>query len=195
MRFELLGGHLALDFLNTVGGREHTTERRYTVEREHFLSAADLYEWSAHAGVITAAERRKLEPRATPRLLKRAIELREALYRTFVAVTEERRPESEDLAVLNRELKEQRVGIKDGKPAFLFETRDAADLPLWLVARAAAELLTSDDVKKVRRCGGESCGWLFLDTSRNRSRQWCDMRDCGNVAKVRRFRERQRSVR
>ncbi|MGA2590961.1 MAG: CGNR zinc finger domain-containing protein [Bryobacteraceae bacterium] len=39
------------------------------------------------------------------------------------------------------------------------------------------------------------CGWMFLDTTRNRSRQWCDMRDCGNRAKVRRFREKRREGR
>jgi predicted RNA-binding Zn ribbon-like protein len=32
---------------------------------------------------------------------------------------------------------------------------------------------------------------MFLDTSRNRSRHWCDMKDCGNRAKVSRFRQRQ----
>ena len=59
----------------------------------------------------------------------------------------------------------------------------------WIVARAAADLLTSPLVARVRVCAGVTCDWLFLDLSRNRSRRWCDMAVCGNRAKVRRFRE------
>jgi len=64
---------------------------------------------------------------------------------------------------------------------------------LWPLSRSAAELLTSADLAFIRECQGEDCGWLFLDTSRNRTRRWCDMRDCGNLAKVRRFRRRRRA--
>ena len=58
--------------------------------------------------------------------------------------------------------------------------------PLWPVLWSAADLLTSDRLARVRSCGDPRCGWLFLDTSRNRSRRWCDMADCGNRAKARR---------
>jgi predicted RNA-binding Zn ribbon-like protein len=57
------------------------------------------------------------------------------------------------------------------------------------VARSAAELLQSEELGRVRRCDGEDCRWLFLDTSRSRNRRWCDMADCGNTAKVRRYRQ------
>jgi predicted RNA-binding Zn ribbon-like protein len=53
--------------------------------------------------------------------------------------------------------------------------------------RSAADLLVSDELKRVKRCGDPACGWLFLDTSRNKSRRWCDMSDCGNRAKASRF--------
>jgi predicted RNA-binding Zn ribbon-like protein len=43
----------------------------------------------------------------------------------------------------------------------------------------------------VRLCADASCAWLFLDTTRNRTRRWCDMKECGNRNKVRRFREAQ----
>jgi predicted RNA-binding Zn ribbon-like protein len=60
------------------------------------------------------------------------------------------------------------------------------------VTHSAAELLTSQEVKRLRLCEGDGCGWLFVDASRNRSRRWCDMSDCGNRAKVRSFRARRR---
>ena len=79
-----------------------------------------------------------------------------------------------------------------------WEWRGAAarlESPLWPVARAAAALLTSPELARLRQCGGDDCGWLFLDGSRNHSRQWCTMEDCGNLSKVRRFRERHSGAR
>ena len=73
------------------------------------------------------------------------------------------------------------------------DSEAALDRMLWSIAHSGAELLTTGDLSRLRECGGEECGWLFEDTSRNRSRQWCDMQDCGNLAKVRRYRTRLRS--
>jgi predicted RNA-binding Zn ribbon-like protein len=44
----------------------------------------------------------------------------------------------------------------------------------------------------VRECGGDHCGWLFLDETKNRSRRWCEMSVCGNRAKARRHYDRNR---
>jgi predicted RNA-binding Zn ribbon-like protein len=66
------------------------------------------------------------------------------------------------------------------------------DRVTWWVARSAAELLTSKNLTFVRECASYDCGWLFLDTTKNRSRRWCDMRTCGNRAKSRRHYERRR---
>ena len=69
---------------------------------------------------------------------------------------------------------------------------DVLDRMLWPVVRSSAELLVEGDLTRVRQCHGEQCGWLFVDMTKNRSRRWCDMGDCGNLAKVRRFRSRHR---
>jgi predicted RNA-binding Zn ribbon-like protein len=175
MKFKFLGGHPALDFINTVGGRTHTSATRYTVDRERLETRKDLDAFWSESG----RGRRTAD-------LEEAIELREALYRIFLAVIADRRPDSKDIALLNRTLTAPQLAFHGGAATF------ASEDPLAFLARAAAELLTSSGISRVRACGGESCGWLFLDTSRNRSRQWCDMRDCGNIAKVRRFRERRR---
>lgn len=59
-------------------------------------------------------------------------------------------------------------------------------LPCWPIVYSASQLLASNRLDRVRQCAGDDCGWLFLDTSRNHSRRWCDMADCGNRAKARR---------
>ena len=53
------------------------------------------------------------------------------------------------------------------------------------VARAAYDLLTGDHLARVKVCAG--CHWLFLDRSKNGSRRWCSMEDCGTSAKMRRY--------
>jgi predicted RNA-binding Zn ribbon-like protein len=67
------------------------------------------------------------------------------------------------------------------------------DSMLWPVTRAASELLTSDDLAYVRRCASESCGWLFLDKTKNHRRRWCEMKTCGNRDKARRYYQRQKA--
>ncbi len=70
----------------------------------------------------------------------------------------------------------------------------ALDGVIWSVAHSAAELLTSERLDRVRECAESRCGWLFLDASRNRSRQWCDMKVCGNRAKARRHHARKKAT-
>lgn len=194
----------AVEFVNTVGGRTHSTPVRYVVDRERMHSIGDLFEWAARTEIVTAAERRRLleaarsQPRAAAALFERALRFREALYRIFKAVIDARRPDTGDLDLLNRELRNarahERLRTRDGRLALDWHERDSLDFPLHVVARSAADLLTSERSSRLKQCGGESCGWLFIDTTRNRSRQWCDMRDCGNLAKVRRFRERRKAA-
>src|SRR5439155_25252811 len=128
--------------------------------------------------------------------LRRAKMLRESLYRIFSAIAEERQPPAADVALLDsfdkQAMAHRRIGREErGGYGWQWRT-DGADLDLivWQVAKAGAELLTSDLVYNVRACAAEPCRWLFVDTSRNRARRWCDMKVCGNRAKARKFYER-----
>jgi predicted RNA-binding Zn ribbon-like protein len=67
---------------------------------------------------------------------------------------------------------------------------DRLDRILWLLVDDAADLLSSELLDRVKECGGPDCSWLFLDESRNRSRRWCEMSECGNRAKQRRYQRR-----
>jgi predicted RNA-binding Zn ribbon-like protein len=211
-RFKFIGGSLCLDFVNTVEGRSHSQKRRasltgpYVVHRDKLAGYADLVLWCQHeeTDLLTARDVRELlqlarsRSRTAQTVFQRAISLREALYRIFKSVVSGRKPDSADIETLNEELIRARAHEKLVFSSAIFQTMweemgRSLDAPLWPVVRSAAELLTSD-LSRLRQCGGEECGWFFLDTSRNRSRQWCDMKDCGNLAKVRRFRERQQEA-
>jgi predicted RNA-binding Zn ribbon-like protein len=172
-----------------------------TIRDEKLKDDLDLLAWGRHTGALTnaAAETLALESsqhqKEAAAVFQRAIRFREAMYHIFHAKLSHKQPNEADLLVLNEELRVTRgaehLVIEKARFNWRWITPDSAlDRVLWPVARSAAELLTQDDLSRLRQCGGDDCGWIFFDTSRNRGRRWCDMRDCGNVAKVRRFRHR-----
>ncbi|HEX2208546.1 MAG TPA: ABATE domain-containing protein [Longimicrobium sp.] len=192
---KLLGGRLSLDFVNTVDTHEPRVD-------EKLNAYADLVWWSMRAGSMDEAAaaplfaRAEADPARAAEVFARAMELREALYRVFVATRAGETPEAADVAVLNRELSHAlswlRVRVEDGGAAWGWAGGAELDRVLWPVVRDAAELLVSGDLARVGRCCGDNCDWLYLDTSRNRSRRWCDMQSCGNRAKARRHYRRAR---
>jgi predicted RNA-binding Zn ribbon-like protein len=115
-------------------------------------------------------------------------------------VAARRLPRAADLAVINATVARGfgRARIVPRGAGLAWEgggDRRALDRLLWPLARSTAEVLTSADFGLVRECAAPECGWLFVDTSRNRTRRWCDMALCGNRQKVRRFYARSRSIR
>ena len=206
-----ISGRLCLDFVNTVGGWVSGDGRRGrdyadTALRDKLPCYKDLLAWAECAGALTGSKSRQLklralsDPSAAASALAAAAELRLALYRIFKAVVESWTPLPVDMEVLRRNLSAARAHqrLLRAGGAFLWGWEDSGlilERVVWPVALSAAELLTSEDLRMIRQCGGDACGWMFLDTSRNHSRQWCNMRECGNRAKARRFRERARQVR
>ena len=201
---KLVGGRLCLDFINTVDGRKSESQSvKGQLLGDKLGEYSDLVEWSRHSGIVTATEAERLiqaskrNAREARNVLDRAIALREALYRTCKAIMTGRRPQRVDLETVNDELVEARAHerLTHGPQGFTWELAGgeaALDRMLWSIAHSAAELFTTADLSRLRECSGEDCGWLFEDTSKNRSRQWCVMQDCGNLAKVRRYRTRLR---
>lgn len=57
-----------------------------------------------------------------------------------------------------------------------------------LVAAGAA--MADGSWARLKACRSATCRWAFVDTARNRSRQWCSMSVCGNREKARSFRKR-----
>jgi len=190
-----VGGWLCLDFVNTVDW--HNSEHPH----EWLTKYSDLVSWSRNASTLTENEaldllrRAELHPIDAKTVLERAIILREALYRIFTAIVNHQLSNPSDIAILNAEFANATTQTR------LLQTADShywsyafkdntLDRMLWSAAHSAADLLTSDKLDRIRRCSEEKCGWLFLDMSRNRSRKWCDMKDCGNRTKARRHYKR-----
>ncbi len=116
----------------------------------------------------------------------------EAIYRLFTMTLQGRSLTQKDLAVFNDYLaaammRSRIVKTEDGFDWDMTSNKAELDWILSPVVRSAADLLISEELGRIKKCADPTCGWLFLDISRNRSRRWCDMRDCGNRAKASRF--------
>ncbi|UTE76691.1 CGNR zinc finger domain-containing protein [Rossellomorea sp. KS-H15a] len=195
--YMMVGERLCMDFINTVSWRESTEKRR-----DWFKSYTELVDWSLHAEVLTIQQAQDLlseaeeNPSKAEDVLKQAIELREVMYRMFKSISKKTPPAEQDLACFNESMspfyRSLQVIHENGEYTLKFkQTDNPLDTMLPPILQSAVDLLTSkNELERVKQCEGDPCGWLFFDTSRNKSRRWCSMADCGNRAKVRRFYEK-----
>lgn len=199
MKFKFVGGNLCLDFINTAG--EHLAAQR----SEYLKTYEDLLSWAVAAKVFDEEEKKRLlkraefEPAKADQTLTKAIKLREILFQILVAVSRDEACPSELLKSLNKYLTEalKHLQIEQANKSFAFEWKDSEDSfeqIIWVVTWSAANLLAHEDLKFLKLCADNSCGWLFLDTSKNKKRAWCDMKDCGNRNKLRRFYSKNKSA-
>ena len=190
--FELCGGSLALDFVNTL-------DDRFSDEPKELLKDyVDLARFGEDTGTLTDHQkdqlitRSMLHPEETARALGSAIQLREAISDIFYALVRKKPVPSSSLIILNQQMQEAAQHLElvpaRGRFEWKFDTRlQDLSAPLWPIASDAANLLASERVKFVRACASKTCEWLFVDESKAHRRRWCDMTKCGNRAKVKRF--------
>jgi predicted RNA-binding Zn ribbon-like protein len=196
----LLGERLCLNFANTVDPRQGDHPRDF------LTGYPDLVAWSVRVGVLDAAavpeltEAAKRDPAGADQAYGEAVTLREAMYRVFSAIAAGGAAPGADLTTLNqalaRSLAHARLERDGAGYRWGWRTEPPAlDRMLWPVLRSAGDLLTSDQLDRVKECPGlDDCGWLFFDTSKNGSRRWCSMEGCGNRAKGRRHYQRTRTA-
>lgn len=195
--FELSGGHPVLDFVNTL-------DDRFQAEGlERLNEYGDLLRFAQQTRLLDAAQAKRLAASvaapAAVHALRSARQLREALAAALYGKLNGRAPSPDELEVLERHFQEAQRHRRlrwyraDGGTRLTWQwggEATQAELPLWILAQAAHELMLSDAMEHVRACGAETCRWLFLDTSKNHTRRWCNMKICGNRVKAQRFQAR-----
>ena len=193
----IIGGHLALDFANTIDNPLGPT--RY----DHVASYDDLITWSLTVAIVTEDEATLLRRRATRQpseaatVTGHAHQLRDILNDVFGCVAD-RTPDLATRCLALRPFSADAVATAaldlDTEPSHWTwpATKDLGAL-LHPISWGACDLLTNDDLQHVKRCRG--CPWLFLDRSKNHSRRWCDMADCGTVHKMQRYVARRSAAR
>lgn len=182
---------LALRFANTAGF--HALGDR----ADELTDWPALLAWAVAEGVVSRTEGTKLRTASeshpdAPAVLRSAVELRDAIQGVFSRIARHRPPSPEALATINERLSEalpngRLVAAERGRYVWTWTKSDRLDRLVWPIVKSAADLLTSDDLSRLRECAGRDCSRLFIDESRNGSRRWCSMEGCGNRAKARRF--------
>jgi predicted RNA-binding Zn ribbon-like protein len=174
---------LVQDFVNTLDSNDGMGQ----IETLH--GPADLERWMRERGLLGRGER------IGPADLRRALDVRHALRALLLAHSGVRL----DPAAVSRlnnaaEGAHVRIGLDDDGSTTLL--RPAARGLDGLVAQLLAivdRAMADGTWERLKACPNEDCEWAFYDRSRNRSSRWCNMGECGNRAKVRAYRERNRS--
>jgi predicted RNA-binding Zn ribbon-like protein len=194
--FDLIAGHAALDLVNTLDWRF-----REQGAEELLNTYDDLLRFAEQSKILTVGQVRRLRRSVSAitgaRVVESCAEFREALAEIFYSRLVGRSPSSTACKTVERYFKaarqEQKLNWKQS-PRLEWEWRTLesdATLPLLSLAMSALDLMTSEAVDRVRACDNSECRWLFLDTSKNHTRRWCDMKLCGNRMKARRFKAHQ----
>jgi predicted RNA-binding Zn ribbon-like protein len=189
--FELSGGHPALDLVNTLDWRF-----RESGPEELLESYEDALQFTEQTGLIGGTDARKLL-RTVPagkalKVVAAIRELREATADVLYATIDGNSPSESALEHLQQcfaEARQQQELDWDGEKLrwTLPHSNPLPAMPFWLLSLSTAELMTSEQMHVLRECGNAECRWLFVDTSKNHTRRWCNMSICGNRMKARRF--------
>lgn len=187
---EFCAGRLALDFCNSY------TPERAAGDNDRLPNLAAVIAWAQRAGWdLSGVAPASLQ--AGDLQAFRSLRLR--LWNLFTAAIDGTAADPADIDALDGAVLDAFSSLRlsagqPGGPLLWQETAGPLDKLRHAIARDAADLLTSGEFKRLKRCPGDHCGWLFYDTSKNASRRWCVMEDCGTRDKVRRFRARQKAA-
>jgi predicted RNA-binding Zn ribbon-like protein len=190
----LVGGHPVLDFVNTdiAAGPGSSTDV--------LRSAGEFVAWCAYARVPSASlATSDLVEAEEAAFLHRVRQLRAGLTAVIQAIADDRRPGAEALTTLQTAFVDaigHATSVADDGHLTWRWTAATPRVPAWELAIAAIDLLRSAPTERIKAC--PACGFVFIDTTKNGSRRWCSMEDCGKREKIRRYvtkRAEQRSTR
>jgi predicted RNA-binding Zn ribbon-like protein len=166
---------------------------------------AAVIEWARAHGVVSAREaeairrREAAEPWRAAAVLAQARELREIAHHILAALARRAPPGEAALRAFNQALAlgTPRLGLelRGGRFGWAHGGEVTAETILHRLAWSVALFLTSPELDRLGLCADAECGWLFLDTTKNRSRRWCSMAECGARAKARRHYAKQKRKR
>jgi predicted RNA-binding Zn ribbon-like protein len=191
--FRFIGGDPSIDFVNTVDWGSKGIEHERITGYERFV------EWANAAAVISEIDKQRLRRRArsSPRLgaaaYRQAMWARWVLQRLYSAIAtgdSTRTALREFNALLGGALARMELeSLSPTSPAFARSWHGMGEelvSPLWPILWHGCALMMSDELPRLRVCGGADCGWMYVDRSRNGLRRWCRMETCGTQEKNRR---------
>jgi predicted RNA-binding Zn ribbon-like protein len=190
----IVAGNLALDFVNTSSGPRHGP-----ADAEWLSSYEDFAAWSRRVGITAEPPIEPVPGAAALAALARVLACRDDLHEIFLAIADGSAPPDQalrrlQLAYLEALSHGQLISDGDGGGyQWRWDSGSSLLAPLWIIVAAAVELLTHGPTDRIKPC--HACRFLFVDVSKNGSRRWCSMEDCGKAAKIARYVQRRSSAR
>ena len=187
---DFVGGDPALDFVNTVTGRDRSP-------RDWLDSYARFIDWAALVSLLPRdvlqrlSKEAKRKPAEAMRALARAKTQREQLFALLTNIIGGRTP-SDDALVLLR--KHWLAGVNSIELRFIggrIVKQYSGEIDLDSVARMIAYRVVEDvltlPIERLRMCQGPNCSWLFIDSSKGRPPplvRYGGLRECRKVTPV-----------
>lgn len=189
LEISLEGGWLCLDFTNTVSTRKPVKGADY------LQTWSDFVQWVRRLAVLPEAEF-GIWAQMPPGDMDEVRALREAIYELFDYHAKNGKIHPDHLETINGFLHEvymyTRICLTEDGPRRGIVEKSYVEKPLWLLALSAEALLFSGNLHRVKAC--DNCGWLFLDTSKNGCRRWCNMLTCGSQTKAKAYYHRKKET-
>jgi len=178
---------LFIDFANTLHLHDGEPEDRVA-------DADALRAWLAKRALVGADATLARIDRAMPEFR----ELRSLIHDVTARLVDDGRPSAQQVRRLNRVMRDglhyhRLEPADDGSRFAIGQVGDELDQARSAIAGSLAHYVADHDVERLRICASDDCAWRFVDRSPAGRRRWCDMRTCGNRAKVARHRARRRA--
>lgn len=153
--------------------------------REDFASPAGLRDWLAENGLLSP------KARVCDADVREAISVRNALFR--LAQADRSGPADADaIGTLNRSIRSAQMSVSFGPEgrAHIEPLAPSVDGALGKLIAVVVDAMADGSWDRLKICKADTCSWAFFDRSKNHSGMWCDITDCGNIAKARTYRAR-----
>ncbi|MCG8306531.1 MAG: CGNR zinc finger domain-containing protein [Cytophagales bacterium] len=192
------GGCICFDFTNTVHSRKEE------MMEDYLHTYTDLLQWCRRTGSLPEERIERLQstadeqPAKAEGVLKQAKKIREVLYGVFSALAARKQPQASMMEQYNKAMRQSLIHLRfyyEHEEKKLDWQQEVVQLeePLWRILKSAFDIWVQEDLKRIKEC--ESCGWMFLDTSKNNRRRWCNMQSCGSIDKALRYYYRKKKQR
>lgn len=193
-----VGGDPAIDFANSFRGLHDDPHGKFSSYRDAMVYAVRTGLLEHNAEIERLVHTTHPEGSQETEALQDLLAIRDATYRIFSALACEKAPSDSDLEILKSAagdaVHHANLTGEAGTFRMSWDGTDASKRVARPLAAHAMDLLLSDDRSRIKQCPDETCGWLFLDKSKNASRRWCSMEVCGSRAKMRSHYRRKKSL-
>jgi len=187
--YKLIGEEVSFDFVSTISWPETEWAHDWLHNADNFIN------WSVAAGLIDKKQAKKLGSQSNAELnrqMKEVYSIRKELYQVLTAFAFEEKPATIIVkkadTLFHKVTKYRHIDARTYK--WIWDEPLILSAVLYPVIWNAVSIITDLDHSRVKHCG--ACNWLFYDKTKNKSRRWCDMEDCGSRDKALRYYHRQK---